>query len=472
MVVSACCLQRIKRPEPEKGEEHREMEDLRRWLESQKEKIVEDIGGLVAVESIAEKKREQSPAPFGDKCREALDRMLSYAKRDKIVAFDHEGYCGSVVVGEGKEEIGIWSHLDVVPAGKDWLYPPFSMSAKDGFLIGRGVQDNKGPAIAVYYTLKYCEEKKLFKNISVRQIFGCQEESGMGDVVYYLSHNKAPAYSFVADCGFPVCCGEKGICRITLEGKEASRELLELKGGVVCNSVPDFARAGLLIEGEMVNISAEGIGGHAASPEGTVNAIGILAEKMKEYELPETLEKAVNFLYKAGSNGYGEKIGIACEDEISGRLTCNAGVLSLEEGKINLTLDIRYPVTIKVDDFLPKLRGEAEKAGFAVKEYSDSRPYYMEKDHPFVELLMDAWREETGLTGEPYVMGGGTYARHIPNAVAFGTGMERDLSPLGMPEGHGSCHGADETEVLENLLKAVSIYVNALRKIDCWVGEM
>lgn len=447
------------------------MEDLNSWLESHKEKIIEDIGGLVAIESVAEKTCGQAPAPFGDKCRKVLDKMLSYAERDNIAAFDHEGYCGSVLVGEGKEEIGIWSHLDVVPAGGDWRCSPFSMTVKDGCLTGRGVQDNKGPAIAVYYTLKYCKEKKLLKNISVRQIFGCQEECGMSDVEYYLRHNRAPAYSFVADCGFPVCCGEKGICRITLEGQERPEGLMELEGGVVCNSVPDSAKAQLLIKGEKINISAEGIGGHAASPEGTVNAIAILAEKMKEYDLPEGLKKAVSFLHKAAGNGYGEKIGIGCEDEISGRLTCNAGVVSLEDGKIRLILDIRYPVTIKVDDFLPKLSKEAEKAGFIVAEYSDSRPYYMEKDHPFIGLLMDAWREKTGLDGEPYVMGGGTYARHIPNAVAFGTGMDRDISALGLPEGHGNCHGADETEVLDNLLKAIHIYVNALCKIDSWIGE-
>lgn len=447
------------------------MEDLKRWLEGQKEKIIEDIGGLVAVESIAKSDAIPSPAPFGDKCREVLDKMLSYAVRDNLVSFDHEGYCGSVLTGEGKEEIGIWSHLDVVPAGGDWLYSPFSMSVKDGCLIGRGVQDNKGPAIAVYYTLKYCEEKKLLKNICVRQIFGCQEESGMGDVDYYLRHNKAPSYSFVADCGFPVCCGEKGICRITLESKEKIDGISMLQGGVVCNSVPDFAKAQLLIGGGKITISAEGIGGHAASPEGTVNAIGILAEKMKEHVLPEALEKAAVFLYKAGSNGYGEKIGIGCEDEISGKLTCNAGVLSLEEGKIRLVLDIRYPITIAVKDILSKLTAKASKYGFIVAEYSDSKPYYMEKNHPFVQLLMDAWREQTGLDGEPYVMGGGTYARHIPNAVAFGTGMDRDLSALGLPEGHGNCHGADETEVLENLINAIYIYVNALCKIDRWIGE-
>lgn len=451
-----------------------ETDRLDLWLEAHMEQMIKDLAGLVEIDSVAQEpadqaERDQIRAPFGAKCREVLDKMLSYGKRDGIAAFDHEGYCGSLSAGEGAVEIGIWNHLDVVPAGEGWLYEPFELNVKDGCLIGRGVQDNKGPAIAVYYALRYCREQGMLKNIRVRHIFGCQEESGMGDVEYYLSHNPAPAYSFVADSSFPVCCGEKGICHITLKTREKIEGLCSIHGGTVCNSVPNLAEAELMNGGGKVKVCAEGIGGHAASPDNTVNAIGILAEKLKEYPLSGPLESAVTFLQKAGSNGYGEKIGIGCRDEISGRLTCNAGVLFMEENRIGLVLDIRYPVSLTTEDFLPKLTEEAEKAGFEVTEYSDSKPYYMEKDHPFIGLLMDAWREETGLTGEPFVMGGGTYARHIPKAVAFGTGMARDLTALSLPAGHGSCHGADEAEVLDNLKKAIHIYVKALGKIDDYV---
>ena len=41
------------------------MEDLKCWLESQKEQIVKDIEGLVSIESVAEKVKEHSQAPFG-----------------------------------------------------------------------------------------------------------------------------------------------------------------------------------------------------------------------------------------------------------------------------------------------------------------------------------------------------------------------------------------------------------------------
>ncbi|MEZ3505688.1 MAG: hypothetical protein K1W10_01770 [Lachnospiraceae bacterium] len=46
----------------------------------------------------------------------------------------------------------------------------------------------------------------------------------------------------------------------------------------------------------------------------------------------------------------------------------------------------------------------------------------------------------------------------------------RDDTVLGLPEGHGSCHCADEAESLENLKSAVRIYVRALVELDQWIG--
>lgn len=77
-----------------------------------------------------------------------------------------------MLTGKGNVEIGIWNHLDVVPEGKGWIYPPYTCTEKDGYLIGRGVQDNKGPAVAVLYAMKYCREKEILNNIKVRQILG------------------------------------------------------------------------------------------------------------------------------------------------------------------------------------------------------------------------------------------------------------------------------------------------------------
>lgn len=123
---------------------------------------------------------------------------------------DIDGHCLTIATGKGNVEIGIWNHLDVVPEGKGWIYPPYTCTEKDGYLIGRGVQDNKGPAVAVLYAMKYCREKEILNNIKVRQILGCQEESGMTDVEYYLKYKKAPGnILLLLIVEFPVCCRRK-----------------------------------------------------------------------------------------------------------------------------------------------------------------------------------------------------------------------------------------------------------------------
>lgn len=438
------------------------MDELGCWLQDKEQQMIEDIAGLVRIPSVADDSGSEA-------CGRVMEQMAAYAGRDGMDVHRHEGYCLSVTAGSGRKEIGIWNHLDVVPAEGDWVYPPFDLSMRDGYLIGRGVQDNKGPAVAVYYAMCFCKERGLLKNIRVRQILGTCEETGMEDVKYYVGRYPAPDYSFVADCGFPVCCGEKGICRVELETEEAFKQFLRLEGGTVCNSVPERAQAELLLQGSTVKLHAEGISGHAAFPVNTVNAIGVLAGKMSELGLGEKERRAVSFMREA-ADGYGEGLGIACEDAISGRLTCNAGVLMLNEGHIRLVLDIRYPVTAGSECFMARLRERAAQAGFSVRAIQDDPPYYREKDDPFVDVLMRAWRAETGQDGEPFVMGGGTYARHIPNAVAFGPGMERDYAAAGLPRGHGHCHSADEAESLENIKSAVRIYVRALTALNQWIG--
>lgn len=439
------------------------MNGLDCWLQNNEQQMIEDISGLVCIRSV-------SDASGWKECSRAMERMASYARRDGMEVSRQREYCISVMTGNGAKEIGIWNHLDVVPAADDWLYEPFSLHVRNGYLIGRGVQDNKGPAIAVYYALRFCKEKALLPNIRVRQILGTREETGMADVKYYVSRYRVPDYSFVADCGFPVCCGEKGICRVELETDREVVHFLRLEGGTACNSVPERAYAELLLQGRKTTLHAEGISGHAAFPEHTLNAIGVLADRLSELELTEKESRAVSFIRKAAGDGYGEGLEIACEDECSGRLTCNAGVMSLREGHVNIVLDIRYPVTIKSSQFMARLQKRAQVSGFVVKTVHDDPPYYKEKDDPFVKILMDAWKTETGRYDEPFVMGGGTYVRHIPNAVAFGPGMERDYAAAGLPEGHGNCHCADEAESVDNLKKAVRIYVRALVALDRWIG--
>lgn len=445
---------------------------IEQWIEKHQEQMLQDIAALVQIPSVASvKETEISGEPFGKACRRVLDKMKEIAEREKIRSRDAEGYYLELEAGEGKTEIGIWSHLDVVPEGDGWIYPPFVCSRKGDYIIGRGVQDNKGPAVAVFYAICYCAEHRLLKAIRVRHLLGCQEESGMRDVTHFLEKKEEPAFSFVTDCGFPVCCGEKGILRISFRSAEKMEDFSRLQAGVVCNSVPSFAEVEIQTGGGGTYLSADGIGGHAAFPEGTVNAISILLQRLEEFSFRKETEKIMAFLRMLAADGYGKAAGIACSDEVSGPLTCNLGILRMEEGYLHAEVDIRYPVSVNSESFLPILLKKAEAAGMKLLHKEEGKPYYMEKEHPFVQVLMRTWKEETGQTGEPYVMGGGTYAKKLPRTVAFGPGLPKNFQEIGLPEGHGNCHGADEAESITNLKKAVKVYIKTLINLDQWIKE-
>ena len=294
----------------------------------------------------------------------------------------------------------------------------------------------------------------------------------MVDAGWYVTQRRAPDWSFVADCCFPVCCGEKGICRIALRSEKIMERIKDISGGTAVNSVPAHAAAVLEHDGELVSIEAEGISGHAAFPEGTENAVKLLAEQLMTYPLGEKEYKMAEFLGKICADGYGIGLGIACEDSLSGRLTCNCGLIRSREGAVILQLDIRYPVTFSGAQIIEKVSTAAEEGGFRITETEDDPPFYLEPGLPFIQILMEAYQEETKERKLPYVMGGGTYARRIPHAVAFGPGMGADMRELKLPEGHGGCHSADEAQSVSNLQKAIRIYVQAIEKLNLWMtGE-
>ena len=85
-----------------------------------------------------------------------------------------------------------------------------------------------------------------------------------------------------------------------------------------------------------VLVTATGISGHSAYPEGKRSAIGMMLKLLAAMGAKggiETLAKAV------GLESDGAGLGCACADEISGALTNNMGILRLENGEWFGTLD-------------------------------------------------------------------------------------------------------------------------------------
>ncbi|GGG64217.1 Sapep family Mn(2+)-dependent dipeptidase [Paenibacillus radicis (ex Gao et al. 2016)] len=461
---------------------------IEEWIEAHREQLLADIGKLVAIPSVAVESAE--PKVYGETCAEALETMLALGEQYGFRTFNADYRCAVIEGGlETGKSVGIWGHVDVVPAGEHWIYPPFESTRKGDFLIGRGVQDNKGPTIAVLYALRCIKELQIPLRYKVKQIIGCSEEAGMGDALYFVEHHDVPDFNIVADSGFPVCYGEKGIIEAELasaDWKSGSSALVDFRAGSASNIVPGDAEiilrwnetlAGKLahlpdsivttrttVNGiEAVKLAATGISGHAAFPSGSVNAINLLLDAVLAAELLDGAdESAFQFIRSICATNDGAALGIACADELSGELTCVGAVGRLEADEVRLAINIRYPITVDAQALVTTMRDAAEAGGFKLASIHINEANRGNKEAAEVRLLNDTFNRVMGTQAEPFVMGGGTYARKIPNAVAFGPGLPADISVLGMPAGHGQIHGPDEAQSIPNLLTALKIYVMAL----------
>ena len=183
-------------------------------VEELREELLADLKRWIAIPSVL---GEAAPdAPFGAETRRMLDLAMETAERYGFKTRVFDGYCGDVSLGEGAQTMGILAHLDVVPLGDGWTHDPLGCEIEDGRVYGRGVIDDKGPALAALYAMRAVRDAGIPLQDGVRLILGCDEETGMQDMRHYASVNKMPDYGFSPDAEFPVINIEKGGLAILL----------------------------------------------------------------------------------------------------------------------------------------------------------------------------------------------------------------------------------------------------------------
>ena len=461
------------------------MQEIDQWIEKNKEAFVKDLDRLVAGPSISV--HGDDTYPYGKECGRVLDEMTALAAGYGFHVKNHEYHCGSLLVkgtGDSPRRIGIYAHLDVVPLGEGWHNPPLKCTQKDGFLIGRGVGDNKGPGICALYALRYLKEHGIELKNDVLVYYGLSEETGMQDIEYFCRTQQVPDFNLVVDTNFPVCYGEKGLMRADIE-REMDGNLVSFHGGSVVNVIPPKAEAvisgvsleaareklgdieGLSVDrdGESVKVTALGISRHAAFPEGSVNAIQELSKALTGSGLlTGSAAHGVKAVAAMTSDYYGESCGIPFEDKESGRLTCVGSVIHAQDGVMKVSFDTRYPVTVDGDEVVDGFKKRAESLGFAVSVGELSAPAYVPLDNPYIPVLSEICDCVQGKHYEPYTMGGGTYSRHLPCAIGFGPGVPDAPNPF--ENGHGQGHQPDECVPFDMLLKGLKTYIISLLELD------
>ena len=471
------------------------VEEARAFVDAQWETVLGDLETLVRIDSHEDKAAAAPGAPFGPGPRAALDAATWMVAGYGFEMHDCEGYCGYFdIPGASDKQLGIIGHLDVVPAGDGWTREPFALTREGDILFGRGVTDDKGPFLMGFHALRFWRDRFAREGrgfpVNVRVIFGCSEETGMADADYYLEHHAAPDFLFTPDADFPLCYGEKGQFQVRVASKPLPGGIIAaLHGGTAPNGVPSSAEAIVrcaasslpaadritvdedwdpaLLDGDicsnyggLARVRALGVSGHAAMPEGSVNAIDILAKYLLDNNLCDADERAwLEFTRRITSVTDGTGLGLACEDADFGPLTCVGGMATTAGDRFTQTIDVRFPTTTNLSALHEQVEAIASALGASVEPINEVEPLLVSPDSPQVAALRAAYEQVTGCEARLFTMGGGTYAHHFPVGVSFGAMDERRFPPL---PGVGGMHAANEGVQEECLRQALQIYIVAL----------
>lgn len=458
--------------------------DLNKRIDSMKDDIINTTKELIKFKSVEGK--AEIGAPYGKEVAGCLDRALEISKGLGFKTVNLDGYVGYAEYGDSSDYVGVLGHLDIVPEGDGWKYPPFASEIHDGKLYARGAMDDKGPLVSALYGLKAVMDEGVRLSKKVRVIFGTNEETGSDEIKYYLKHEKPPVLGFTPDGNYPIIYGEKGNTNFDVKKDLKAKPKIKLKyikGGNRTNMVPDYCEAeietgcankfiekvgeisketGFDLKAEkkdnMVVIKSTGLSAHGSTPELGKNAIMQMFVCLEKIDLGKSdiMDFIIFFNKYVGFETDGKSFGCCLEDKESGKVSFNVGVVNMTEDVITIGLNLRYPVTCKYEDMMDPFNKRIEGTGITVENMEAEKPLFFPADHPLIKTLQKVYTEETGKEAALLAIGGGTYAKDMPNIVAFG--------PV-FPDEPDLDHQTNEYIKVDDLITNAKIYAHAIYEL-------
>lgn len=477
------------------------------YFENHKKEMLDDIMSAIRIPSV--NGPEQPGMPFGEENAKALAFAASLGNKYGMKSEVLENKVAVVDLNDAPTELDILAHMDVVPAGDGWtVTEPFVPVIRQGKLYGRGSSDDKGPAIAALYAMRAIKELGIPITKNVRLILGADEETECRDTKFYYEKFKEAPCSFSPDAEYPLINIEKGGLYTKYGAQwdedKALPRLISLKGGTAGNVLPNRAEAAVegiseravrevckktemetgihfevtdesgdsqigaldakkntkLDEYKIWYIRATGTSTHASTPWEGNSALTGLLKAIANLPLAEsTGYKSLKGLAGIFPHGdyYGEAAGVSLKDEISGVLTLGTHVLEYNLNGMSGKIDCRAPLCATEENVLKVLRDKLRTAG--IKLDSDAKmtpPHYVPEERPFIRTLLTCYEQVMGEKGYCMAIGGGTYAHHLENGVAFG------CMKLGTDY---HMHGADEYLIVDEIVKSGKLFALAIANI-------
>jgi predicted dipeptidase len=412
----------------------------------------------------------------------------------------------------GAAVLGLLVHGDVQPVEeKAWSAPPFAGIERGGVVFGRGAADDKGPLVQALLAMRALRATGSPRTHTIRLLVGSDEESGSTDIKEYLRDHQAPDFSLVLDSAFPVVVGEKawdgltlsvpvgeGMASVERSGAEKFPFLVEsLEAGLAPSIVPDQAtltlrwrrgapdwkphqlqlcseippagiRTECSAEGNRLTLQVHGRSAHAGvNIEGGHNALVHLARWVDRKLPPCGAADLLAFSQLAGTDLYGTGLGLTRTDPIWGRYAVNVALIqrgnplvpTATTRELTLVINLRRTPPLNASESRASL--EELVASFNARTGASLSPGGYFQDEPLafnprsklVLRLLEDYRSATGRKEPPAISGGGTYAKRMPRAIAYGMWIPGKPYPG---------HDVDEKVSVEDLHRGARILLYAL----------
>jgi len=314
-------------------------------------------------------------------------------------------------IGHGEPHFVFAGHTDVVPPGNasSWSHPPFAGDVADGKLFGRGATDMKG-AIAAFVaaSFDYIAANGKPKGVISFLITADEEGPAVNGTAKLLEWAKAR--------------GEKFSHAIVGEPTSVEHVGDTIKAG----------RRGSL----SATLTVFGQQGHVAYPDRAENPLQPLIAML------DALKKKP---FDKGTKEF-QPSNLEVTSVESGNPVFNV-IPAEATARFNIRFNNKHTIAGLQKEIEKRLKVAAKNARYRIVYEQPSEPY-LTKRGPFVELVIKAAKEATGIKAEISTSGGTSDARFIKNYCPV-----LDLGLLG-----NTMHQTDEHVPIEDLKRLTKIY--------------
>lgn len=427
------------------------------------------LAKLISIKTVAGNNETKVAANF------LRDEFLKAGIPDSdITRVDHKGGFSSLIVryrgnDTDKKAILVMAHMDVVPAErKDWSMDPFTLNEKDGLLLGRGVEDNKGGVATTASTIMRFAREGYKPDRDIILVYSGDEETNGYSLKDILQNHRAlieAEYALNTDAGggtiregvatsYSIQASEKTYLSFKLATKNSGgHSSLPRPDNAIYDLVNSLQRISRYQFPVMLNPVSTGYFKEMAkvSPAATSTA-------MRKLALDPSDSKAAKLI--AESSPYYNAVM---------RTTCIATMLEAGHAENALPQSASAIINCRivptqsagsVQETLTRLIANEDVTLSRVSEPTPSEPSPLRPDvlKALDATLLDIWGS---LPIVPNMSTGATDGLYVRNAGIPVYGV----SGIFTAETDGNAHGRDERIQLESFNKAISHWDGLLRRL-------